>query len=47
MTSASDAIISLKNVSKHFGPVKAVDDVSFDIMRGEFFSMLGPSGCCS
>ena len=45
MTSASDAIISLKNVSKHFGPVKAVDDVSFDIMRGEFFSMLGPSGC--
>jgi spermidine/putrescine ABC transporter ATP-binding subunit len=45
MTSASDAIISLKNVSKHFGPVKAVDDVSFDIPRGEFFSMLGPSGC--
>ena len=45
MTSAPEAIISLKNVSKHFGPVKAVDDVSFDIMRGEFFSMLGPSGC--
>src|SRR5262245_53430812 len=45
MTTGSDAIISLKNVAKHFGPVKAVDDVSFDIKRGEFFSLLGPSGC--
>jgi len=25
--------------------VKAVNDVSFEIQRGEFFSMLGPSGC--
>src|ERR1700737_235559 len=41
----SDSIISLQNVSKHFGPVKAVDEVSFDIRRGEFFSLLGPSGC--
>jgi spermidine/putrescine ABC transporter ATP-binding subunit len=41
----SDAIIRFRDVSKHFGPVKAVDDVSFDIERGEFFSLLGPSGC--
>jgi spermidine/putrescine ABC transporter ATP-binding subunit len=41
----TDAIIQIRNVSKHFGPVKAVDDVSFDIRRGEFFSLLGPSGC--
>src|SRR5215813_5343959 len=41
----SDSIISLQNVSKHFGPVKAVDEVSFEIRRGEFFSLLGPSGC--
>jgi spermidine/putrescine ABC transporter ATP-binding subunit len=40
-----DAIISLRQISKHFGPVRAVDDVSFDIKRGEFFSLLGPSGC--
>ena len=40
-----DSIISLQNVSKHFGAVRAVDDVSFDIRRGEFFSLLGPSGC--
>jgi spermidine/putrescine ABC transporter ATP-binding subunit len=38
-------IISIKGVSKHFGPVAAVDDVSLDIVRGEFFSLLGPSGC--
>jgi spermidine/putrescine ABC transporter ATP-binding subunit len=42
---ASDSIISIQGMSKHFGPVRAVDDVSFDIRRGEFFSLLGPSGC--
>jgi spermidine/putrescine ABC transporter ATP-binding subunit len=41
----TDAIISLRRLSKHFGPVRAVDDISFDIRRGEFFSLLGPSGC--
>lgn len=41
----ADSIISFRNVSKHFGRVVAVDDVSFDIKRGEFFSLLGPSGC--
>jgi spermidine/putrescine ABC transporter ATP-binding subunit len=43
--SATKAIISIKDCSKHFGPVKAVDDITFDIERGEFFSLLGPSGC--
>jgi spermidine/putrescine ABC transporter ATP-binding subunit len=38
-------MISIQRISKHFGPVKAVDDVTFDIHRGEFFSLLGPSGC--
>ena len=31
-------------MSRHYGAVKAVDDVSFDILDGEFFAMLGPSG---
>jgi len=31
-------------VSRHFGSVRAVDDVSLDIAEGEFFAMLGPSG---
>ncbi len=32
-------------VSKHFGKVRAVDNVSFNIPKGSFFSILGPSGC--
>lgn len=37
--------VSLDHVSKTFGAVKAVDDVSVDIREGELFLMLGPSGC--
>jgi spermidine/putrescine transport system ATP-binding protein len=33
------------NVSKRFGSFTAVDDVSFQIEAGSFFSILGPSGC--
>jgi len=36
--------VEFQGVSRHYGPVKAVDDVSFAIADGEFFSMLGPSG---
>ena len=43
--SASPPVLRFTNVSKFFGSVKAVDDVSFDIHRGEFFTLLGPSGC--
>ncbi|MFQ5467848.1 MAG: ABC transporter ATP-binding protein, partial [Kiloniellaceae bacterium] len=39
------AIISVQGVTKHFGGVTAVDDVSFDIAPNEFFALLGPSGC--
>ena len=38
-------VISIERVSKRFGAFTAVDEVSFEIRRGEFFSMLGPSGC--
>ncbi len=41
----SETIISFRNVTKQFGLVRAVNDVSFEIQRGEFFSLLGPSGC--
>ena len=43
--SDNNAYIRLENISKHFGPVVAVDNVDFDIAEGEFFSLLGASGC--
>lgn len=43
MTSSS-AAVSFEAVSRHFGPVKAVDAVDLTIAEGAFFAMLGPSG---
>ncbi len=40
----SSAAVRFDSVSRHFGEVRAVDAVSFEIADGEFFSMLGPSG---
>ncbi len=38
------AAIEFRGVSRVYGDVRAVDDVSFAIETGEFFAMLGPSG---
>ena len=40
-----DPLISVENLRQHFGPIKAVDDVSFHIMKGEVFGLVGESGC--
>ena len=37
--------VVVERVTKAFGDVVAVNDVSFEIPGGSFFSMLGPSGC--
>lgn len=37
--------LSVRNLIRKFGDFTAVDDVSFDVPRGSFFSILGPSGC--
>ena len=36
--------VEFRRVGRAFGSVRAVDDVSFEVAPGEFFSMLGPSG---
>lgn len=45
MTSKPEYDLECFEVSKHFGSVRAVDNVSFNIPKGSFFSILGPSGC--
>ncbi|MBO9730416.1 MAG: ATP-binding cassette domain-containing protein [Chitinophaga sp.] len=37
-------ILSLKNVSKKYGPVQALSDISFDVPAGSVFGVLGPNG---
>ena len=39
------ADVSIRQVNKLFGEVRAVNDVSLDIHDGEFLVLLGPSGC--
>ncbi len=36
--------VSLKHITKHFGNITALQDVSFSIKDGEFFVLLGPTG---
>jgi len=38
------SLVSATNVSKHFGDVRAVDDVSFDIEKGKIMGLFGPNG---
>jgi putative spermidine/putrescine transport system ATP-binding protein len=44
MGDGQNPAVRFSHVSRHFGDVRAVDDVSLDILDGEFFTMLGPSG---
>jgi spermidine/putrescine ABC transporter ATP-binding subunit len=38
-------LLTIEGVTKRFGSVTAVDDVSLEIEANEFFGLLGPSGC--
>ena len=45
MSDPVTAAISIRGVTKRFGDVTAVDDLTLDIREGEFLTLLGPSGC--
>ena len=42
--SADGFILRLHNVTRRFGGLVAVDDVTFDVRRGEVFALIGPNG---
>ncbi len=37
--------ISVKNLTKSFGSLLVLDDISFDVKKGEFLCIVGPTGC--
>jgi ABC-2 type transport system ATP-binding protein len=44
MKKRADSIITVKDLIKKFGEFTAVDNISFDVNRGEIFAFLGPNG---
>ena len=39
------SVVRLQGVSKHFGALRALDDIDLTVEEGEFLALLGPSGC--
>ncbi|MTI20174.1 ABC transporter ATP-binding protein [Fulvivirga sp. RKSG066] len=39
-----DTVLSIKNLTKHYGRVKALNNLSLDVARGNVFGILGPNG---
>ena len=44
MKQADEILLSARNLSVQFGGVRAVNNVSFDVKRGEVFTLIGPNG---
>ncbi len=44
-TSSNEIAVSVKNVSKNYGEVEALKNMSLDFPKGQLTSLLGPSGC--
>ncbi len=45
LDSSQKPYIQIQNVTKKFGEFIAIDNLTLDIYKNEFFSLLGPSGC--
>jgi ABC-type multidrug transport system ATPase subunit len=39
-----EPILSIKNLTKHFGKIHAVNNLNLNVHRGQVFGMLGPNG---
>ncbi len=42
---SGEVMVRLSGVSRSYGPVRAVRDLSLEVKRGEILALLGPSGC--
>lgn len=45
MDNNSQSVVQMREVSKRFGEIKAVDNVTLDVPQGSIFGFIGPSGC--
>lgn len=41
---ATEHVLSVRSISKSFGAIKAVQDVSFEVRKGEILGLIGPNG---
>ena len=41
----NDIILHVDHMTKSFGDLKVLNDISFDVHRGEFLCIVGPTGC--
>ncbi|MCA3631129.1 MAG: ABC transporter ATP-binding protein [Methylobacterium sp.] len=39
------AVLQVEGIAKHFGGIRAVEDVSFEVHEGEILGIIGPNGC--
>ena len=45
MENNQEVLLKVENLCQYFGFTKAVDDVSFEVKKGEVFGLVGESGC--
>ena len=45
MQNNQEVLLKVENLRQYFGTTKAVDNVSFEIKKGEVFGLVGESGC--
>lgn len=45
MTGQKEVILDVKNMTKCFDDLLVLDDISFDVKKGEFLCIVGPTGC--
>ncbi len=44
VASTEETLVKVENLSKHYGPIRAVDGISFTVRRGDVLGFLGPNG---